>query len=151
MGSIFRRTMQTAVLLLAVFAGNLSAQTLGTVTGEVKDASGAAVAGTAITARNIATNGIRNATTNEEGIYNIPALVPGMYEIKAEHSGFKSSSRGNIVLLVLQTARVAFTVEIGQVSETVEVTFEPPGRRDSTWRRRRRLRRRGPEVGTGQR
>ncbi|MFN7932822.1 MAG: TonB-dependent receptor [Bryobacteraceae bacterium] len=112
--------------MLALFAGTLFSQTLGTVTGEVKDASGAAVAGTAITARNIATNGVRNATTNEEGIYNIPALVPGMYEIKAEHSGFKSSLRSSIELQVQQTARVDFTLEVGQVSESVEVTSAVP-------------------------
>ncbi|MBL8219004.1 MAG: TonB-dependent receptor [Bryobacterales bacterium] len=119
-------TTTSITLFLSLFGGNLQAQTLGTVTGEVKDASGAAVAGTAITARNIATNGVRNATTNEEGIYNIPALVPGMYEIKAEHSGFKSATRANIELQVQQTARVDFTLEVGQVTESVEVTSAVP-------------------------
>jgi hypothetical protein len=70
-----------AVILMAAPA---YAQTLGTVTGEVKDSTGAAMAGANITVRNIATNGVRNATTNEEWLYNIPALVPGSYEVKTE-------------------------------------------------------------------
>jgi len=78
MGSVIRRYV-CAVAFCAMLAGSrLDAQTLATVTGEVSDASGAAVAGATVTVRNTATNGIRNTTTNEEGVYNIPALIPGM-------------------------------------------------------------------------
>lgn len=99
----------------------LHSQTLGTVTGEVKDASGAMVAGAAVTVRNTATNGIRSVVTNEEGIYNVPALVPGMYDVKVEKSGFKSATRAPFELQVQQTARVDITLDIGSVSESVEV------------------------------
>lgn len=121
-----RRTLLSVVLFLPLFTNSVFGQTLGTVTGEVKDASGAAVAGAMITVRNIATNGIRNVTTNEDGNYNIPALVPGMYDVKAERSGFKAATRANIELQVQQTARVDFTLEVGQVNETVEVTGALP-------------------------
>ncbi|MBI4909030.1 MAG: TonB-dependent receptor [Acidobacteria bacterium] len=121
MWNTFRRTTLTAVMMLPALWLGVFAQTLGTVTGEVKDASGAAVTGVTITVRNLATNGIRNVITNDEGNYFIPALVPGMYEVKAERQGFKVASRGNIELQVQQTARVDFTLQVGQVNETVEV------------------------------
>jgi hypothetical protein len=114
------------VLACLLLTASLSAQTFGSLTGDVKDASGAVVAGAAITVRNTATNGVRNATTNEDGVYSIPALVPGLYEVKAEKSGFKSASRANVELQVQQAARVDFNLEIGQVSEVVEVSSRLP-------------------------
>lgn len=121
-----RQPLRSALLAMSLLSANLAAQTLGTVTGEVKDASGAVVAGAAITVRNTATNGVRNATTNQDGVYTIPALVPGMYEVKAERQGFKSSARSNVELQVQQTARVDFALEVGQVSEMVEVSSALP-------------------------
>ncbi len=117
-----RQFCSTAAALLLLAAGQLSGQTLGTFTGEVKDPSGAAVNGAKVTVRNIATNGIRDVTTNQDGIYVIPALVPGLYDVKAELSGFKSATRTSVELQVQQTARVDFTLEVGQVSEVVEVS-----------------------------
>jgi hypothetical protein len=114
------------VLACLLLTASLSAQTFGSLTGDVKDASGAVVAGAAITVRNTATNGVRNATTNEDGVYSIPALVPGLYEVKAEKPGFKSASRANVELQVQQAARVDFNLEIGQVSEVVEVSSRLP-------------------------
>lgn len=112
------------ICLVIAMSGSLSlsAQTLGTITGEVKDASGASVAGAVVTVRNTATNGIRDTTTNTEGIYTVPALVPGPYEVKAEKSGFKVATRTNIELQVQQTARVDFDLTVGQVTEIVEVS-----------------------------
>lgn len=126
MGFLIRRYV-CAVAFCAMLAGSrLDAQTLATVTGEVSDASGAAVAGATVTVRNTATNGIRNTTTNEEGVYNIPALIPGMYEVRAEKSGFKSATRTAVELQVQQTARVDFALEVGQVTESVEVSGALP-------------------------
>jgi hypothetical protein len=114
------------VLCASLFAGSLFAQTLGTVTGEVKDSTGAMVVGASVTVRNTATNGLREAVTNEEGVYSIPALNPGIYDVKAEKPGFKAASRTAVELQVQQTARIDFTLEVGQVSETVEVTGASP-------------------------
>jgi hypothetical protein len=113
--------------LCAIFVtGYVHAQTLATVTGEVSDSTGAAVAGATITVRNTGTNGIRLVTTNDDGAYTVPALIPGMYDVKSEKAGFKVASRTNIELQVQQTARVDFTLEVGQVSETVEVSSALP-------------------------
>ncbi len=127
MQSYFRRSVWTAPVFLTLFLGaSAMAQTFGTVTGEVKDASGAAVAGAQVQVRNQATNGLREAVTNEDGVYTIPALVPGMYDIKAQKSGFKVATRTNIELQVQQTARIDLALEVGQVSESVEVSALAP-------------------------
>src|SRR5262245_15417210 len=102
------------VVLLELLCLPLGAQTFGTITGEVRDASGASVAGAQVQVRNTATNGIRVATTNEEGAYTIPALVPGVYDVRAERSGFKVVTRTNVELQVQQTARIDLALELGQ-------------------------------------
>jgi hypothetical protein len=126
MSAPVRLQILASSLLLAALLSPVSAQTFGTVTGEVKDATGATVAGATVTVRNTATNGIRNAVTNDEGVYTIPALVPGLYDIKAEKSGFKVAQRTGVELQVQQTARVDFALTVGQVSETVEVSSTAP-------------------------
>ena len=53
------------------------AQTLGTITGEVKDQSGATIPGATVTAQNVATNAVRTQQSNEAGVYTFPAMPPG--------------------------------------------------------------------------
>jgi hypothetical protein len=65
------------------------AQTLGTITGDVKDASGAALPGATVTAQNIATNAVRTQQSNEVGAFSFPAMPPGAYLIKGELDGFR--------------------------------------------------------------
>jgi Carboxypeptidase regulatory-like domain len=104
-----------------VFPAVLSAQQ-ATVNGRVIDASGAAMPGATVTAVNAET-GIRNAvTTGPEGLYAIPLLPPGRYTITVEMSGFRSQTKSGITLDVQQTARIDFTLAVGGVSETVDVT-----------------------------
>src|SRR5437867_2681459 len=112
------------LLSLAGFllAPSVFSQTLGTVTGEVRDSTGAVIPGVEVTVRNTETNVSRPVATNESGAYTVPALNPGIYEVRASKSGFKSATRSNIELQVQQTARVDFTLDVGQVSESVEVT-----------------------------
>ena len=85
MGSPSQRLFCLIGLFTVLMSGRLQAQTLGTFTGEVKDSTGAAVSGATVTVRNTATNGSRIVTTNDDGAYTIPALVPGMYDVKAEN------------------------------------------------------------------
>ncbi|HYE74625.1 MAG TPA: carboxypeptidase-like regulatory domain-containing protein, partial [Blastocatellia bacterium] len=113
------------ILLLSV-ASTAYAQTSGDITGLITDSSGAAVSGATVTVTNQATGAIRRLTTNDEGLYSFPSLLPGEYELKVEQQGFKSAVRGNIQLQVQQTARVDFTLEVGSVGETVTVTGGTP-------------------------
>ena len=70
------------------------AQTLGTITGEVKDASGAVIPGATVTATNTGTNATREMQSNEAGAYSFPALPPGPYIVKAELQGFQTVQHG---------------------------------------------------------
>ena len=97
------------------------AQTLGTITGEVKDATGAALPGATVTAQNVGTNAVRSQPSNEVGAYTFPAMPPGAYLIKAELDGFRMA-QNRVELHVEETLRVGLTLEIGGISETTEVT-----------------------------
>src|SRR5215472_3022546 len=111
-------------LLLGLYAiiSTASAQTLGEITGEVKDPSGAVAPGASITATNTDTNVARTTVTNAAGVYSFPALVPGPYQVKVEAPGFQPVVRTNIELQVQQTARVDFTLTVGQTTQTIEVS-----------------------------
>src|SRR5688500_4669857 len=84
------------------------AQTLGTTTVGVKDASGAIIPGATVTAQSTSTNATREAQSNETGAYSFPALPPGPYVVKAELQGFRTVTQG-VELHVEQTVRVNFT------------------------------------------
>jgi hypothetical protein len=101
------------------------AQTLGTITGEVKDSTGAVVPGATVTVVNRATNATRTTTSNEVGLFDFPALPPGSYTVKSELEGFKTATL-DVELQVQQTARVNFTLELGAISEMATVTGVSP-------------------------
>src|SRR3954462_1297494 len=103
--------MKTFVLalLLAAFAGSAFAQTFGEITGRVSDPSGAPVPGTSVTVTNTATNAIRQTVTTDSGDYTIPSLPPGVYRIKLEHAGFKSTASDNLQVQVQQVMRLDAT------------------------------------------
>ncbi|MEJ7607918.1 MAG: carboxypeptidase-like regulatory domain-containing protein, partial [Bryobacteraceae bacterium] len=118
--------MRTRLFALAIIVASLalplSAQTFGDISGEVRDASGASIAGAQVTVTNTGTNATRNVQSNESGNYSFPALPPGIYVLKAEKTGFKSYTRPGIELQVQQSARIDIDLPVGQVSESVEVS-----------------------------
>jgi len=101
------------------------AQTLGTITGEVKDSTGSVIPGVTVTVTNKATNATRTTTSNGVGLYDFPALAPGVYTVKTELDGFKTASR-ELELQVQQTARVDFALELGTISEMTTVAGVSP-------------------------
>jgi hypothetical protein len=115
------------VLLASLCASGAFAQTpTASITGQVKDSSGAAVAGAKVSARNLDTNIERSATTSENADYTIPLLSVGRYEVRVEKSGFRAEVQSGLVLQVDQRARIDFSLQVGQVSETVEVSASAP-------------------------
>jgi hypothetical protein len=94
--------------------------------GDVRDSSGAVVPGTTITVRSVETNETRTAKTNAEGEYSLPNLQPGRYDAGADAPGFRRVKQTGIELQVGQTARMDFTLEVGAVSETIEVAAQLP-------------------------
>jgi hypothetical protein len=117
--------MRKGLLLIAglLAAGvPMAGQTLGEITGEIKDASGGVVTGAQVTVTNKATNASRTAVSNSAGVYSVPALQPGVYNVKVEMQGFRTATRSDIELQVQQTARVDFSLQVGQLTEVVEVS-----------------------------
>ena len=96
-------------------------QTFGEITGQVTDTSGAAVPNALITLTNISTSAIRTTQSTQSGDYSFPSLPPGLYRAKVERSGFKTESIPNVEVQVQQTVRLDFSLQVGQVSESVLV------------------------------
>jgi hypothetical protein len=106
---------------------DLTAQVTGaTIRGEVLDSSNLAVPGAQVTVTNLNTGLRRTVKSNEVGIYIAPELPIGSYHVEAEAAGFKKSIRENVQCNVVQVVRVDFTLEVGQVSESVTVEAAAP-------------------------
>src|SRR5713226_4519365 len=115
--------MRNFLLAIALFLPLVAlAQTSGSITGEVKDPSGAVAPDAAVTASNSRTNVARSTVTNAAGIYSFPDLTPGTYAVRVAAEGFATLLKTNIELQVQQTARVDFILSVGQAVQTVEVT-----------------------------
>src|SRR3984885_6439790 len=97
-------------------------QTLGELTGRVSDPSGANVSGSLLTLTNINTNAVRTTDSTDSGDYSFPSIPPGFYKLKAEHPGFKAAVSDNIEVQVQQTVRLDITLQVGQVTESIEVS-----------------------------
>src|SRR5262245_9812418 len=101
-------------------------QTFATITGVVTDSTGAIVGGATITVTNPQTGFTRSVMSNDVGNYTFPALPPGVYSIRAEITGFQAEVRNSVELQVLQTARIDFRLNVGTVSQSVEVSAGAP-------------------------
>ena len=115
------RRLSLAIFLFCATSGAASAQTVGSITGEVTDASGAVVADAAVTVVSAQTNTSRNTVTNTSGLYSVPELTPGIYSVKVVMPGFDTVVKTNIEIQVQQTARLDFRLTLGAAVQTVEV------------------------------
>ncbi len=120
-----RALFRASLLLLAalIAASGLSAQT-ATLAGRVTDSSGAIIPGATIVVVNTATAAERPTVSNETGYYTVPLLQPGEYRVLVGQPGFKSISQSGVTLQVDQRAEINFVLEVGAVSEQVEVTAD---------------------------
>src|SRR5437879_1836011 len=110
-----------ALTLIATFV--LMAQSeRGNITGIVTDPSGAAIASAELSVVNRDTNAATKLITNSAGEYNAPSLQPGSYRIEITAPGFKHFVRQNIMVSASTTVRIDAALQLGQVSEQVEVT-----------------------------
>jgi len=109
-------------LLFAAIAATLSAQTQGEITGRVTDPSGAGVPGATLTLTSVSTNAVRTTATTNTGDYTFPSLAPGFYNLKTEHTGFKSAASNNVEVQVQQTVRLDVALQVGQMTDSVDVS-----------------------------
>jgi len=111
---------------LSLMAGTAVAQGTGSISGTVKDTSGATVPDTAVTVKHLDTGLTRTATTDASGSYSLAALPVGQYEVDAQKSGFKQVVRRGVTLAVGQQLVVDLALEVGAVEQQVTVTAEAP-------------------------
>ncbi|MFY9689121.1 MAG: carboxypeptidase regulatory-like domain-containing protein [Candidatus Acidiferrales bacterium] len=112
--------------LILLLAAGARAQVSASVTGQVTDPSGAAIAGASVTARNVDTGAARDVVADGEGRYVVAALPVGDYEIHASKQGFKEEVRSGIHLVVGEEATVDLTLQLGEVNQEVTVNGDAP-------------------------
>jgi len=115
-------TIATILLLLACANG----QTTATIRGRVVDPQDAIVVGASVVARNVATGIENRTTTTSDGLYTIPSLATGTYEVRVEAPNFAKAETKGITLLVGDTRDVNFRLKVGGATQVVEVTGEAP-------------------------
>jgi hypothetical protein len=98
-------------------------ETTGTISGRVVDAQQLAVPGATVSVTGV--QGTKTTVTDAEGRYSIPFLTPGKYGVKAELQGFKTGERTGIIVALGQTVDVPFKLEIGTITESVQVVGAP--------------------------
>src|SRR6266850_282903 len=124
---VFALGLSFCVACLVVVSPPSRAQsTYGTVNGSVTDASGAAIADAQVTLTNLGTSEKRTQSTGNEGFYSFVNLNPGRYKIDVEKPGFKRITRPEVVVDVQQTVRIDLAMQVGDVSQSIEVTGETP-------------------------
>ncbi len=89
--------------------------------GTVRDPAGAVIAGAKVRARNLGTSQELQTVTNPDGVYRLRPLQPGRYEVTVEAVGFQPLTIGNVELTVGQTATLDLTLQVGTLTEQVEV------------------------------
>ena len=98
----------------------------GTIIGTVQDKSGGVVPNATVTITHIATGQVRETHTNEQGSFNAQFMPLGAYKVVVAAAGFQSKELTGITLQVDQTANITVPLEVGSVSQTVEVTSSEP-------------------------
>ena len=121
--AMLRATFAISLLLFSSGAV-LAQQGAGTISGIVTDSQNAVVAGASVQVTHAETGQVFRTKTNESGFYTAPGLAVGAYEVVVEMKGFKRTVRTGITLQVNQNAQVNVTLDIGQISESVQVVAE---------------------------
>ena len=117
-------SLATTVLFVAVVCCTPAfAQTLttGAISGTVTDPTGAVVPGATVTVTNVDTGAVRTVHGNASGAYEVPQLNPGQYRVKVEVKGFRPEEVGPIAVAVSQVATVNIHLEVGRMTQLVEV------------------------------
>ena len=111
--------------LLVLAPGTAWSQVLyGSIVGNVKDASGAAVPARGYHHHQQGNGQVRTATTNDEGGYSVSTVQSGTYDVKRPRRASGRWSETNVVVTINNISRVDFTMQVGSVSETVEVSAQ---------------------------
>src|SRR5438552_13722191 len=111
-----------ALLCLVLCTHSFSQTSNATLGGTISDATGALIPGVTITATNNGTGIVTTVFSNEAGAYQFASLQTGTYTVTAELPGFQTQTRNGVALGVSQQVRLNFTLQVGTVAQTVEVS-----------------------------
>jgi Carboxypeptidase regulatory-like domain len=118
--------LAAAVVMLLWSFATYGQSFYGAITGTATDQSGATMPAVKVTLTNLGTGDQRSVDTDAAGLYRFPDLVPGRYKIDAEKAGFKHFTREPIVLNVQTTLSIDLAMEVGAVTQSVQVTAQTP-------------------------
>ncbi|MGB6687809.1 MAG: TonB-dependent receptor [Terracidiphilus sp.] len=124
--NLLRLIFGCALTLLVSIPVALGQTVTGSITGEVRDPSGAVIPEATVVAHNLDTNVLTSTTTNSSGLYRIDFLPIGHYQVTAQANGFGKETVPPFSLEVLQTATFNLTLKMGSTSETVSVSAASP-------------------------
>jgi len=111
------------ICVMAYSSVSVQGQTIfGRISGTVKDSNGSAVPNATVTITNAATNLVRTVTTDEDGFYTATNLPVGTYTILVSRDGFKRAQQAGVVLAADARLTQDMTLEVGQLTETVQVS-----------------------------
>ena len=117
------RFFYTLALLLAfIYIPSLRAQTAGSISGHLVDPSGANLPDTDVTLTQVATGAVRSTKSTGTGDYTFAEVPPGAYSLQIRHEGFKVVKSDTFDVQIDQSVRLNFTLQIGAVTESVDVT-----------------------------
>jgi hypothetical protein len=118
-------SLPALLLALLLAPATFGQSTSGSITGTIKDGTGAPIAGASVTINNPATNLTRQVNSNSSGGFSAPQLPPGNYNISVEKTGFKKYEKTNVVLNATDIVNAGdFTLDVGAVTDTVTVSAE---------------------------
>src|SRR5262249_37240260 len=121
-------TFAALTLILVLAAVPTNAQILyGSLVGNVKDASDAAVGGATVAITNSQTNQTRQTETNDTGSYTLPTLEPGIYEVRVSKAGFSVFRDSNVVVSINNVTRVDVKLSVGAGRGTINVNRQGRG------------------------
>ncbi|MBM3749159.1 MAG: carboxypeptidase regulatory-like domain-containing protein, partial [Acidobacteria bacterium] len=112
---------ELAAILLVTAQPVMGQEVSASITGRILDPSGAAIAAARVTARDVQRGTVWPTESNENGIFAFPRIPVGTYDLRVEAKGFKTATRPGITLELNQRARVDLTMEIGAITESIEV------------------------------
>ena len=120
--------MRKYAMLVLAFAlwGQLAVAQTGSINGVVQDDSGAVIPGATVVVRNVDTGISRTLMSDGQGRYQALNLPPGSYQVEGQSAGFQTELRSGITLTIGRQAVVNFSMRVGEVTQTVEVTGEAP-------------------------
>src|SRR5215831_18846934 len=112
-----RRVLTLLLCCAAAFAQDFRA----TLTGAITDPSGAAVPSATVKATNTATNAAKEVKSTSDGVYTIPYLDPGVYDVEVSASGFQQLKRASLTLQVAQKLNLPLQMTVGQMTQEITV------------------------------